>query len=250
MSNAETFGRQAATYAKSRPSYPSELFDWIKEHAPAQKLALDVGTGSGQATRALADRFDHVIATDISAPQIAAAPVHPRITYKIASAHDSELNAGSVDAVTVATALHWFDHSKFWKEVARVAQPGGIFCGWTYHRANVDPELEEYLLRPVLDVVEPYWAEGNRLSWRGYDPIELGLPFEPIKMPEFACELSWTAEQFADHLESWSAHLRARDDGQADVLTAIRENALGRLSSDARRVQMPLNTLAARIPIG
>lgn len=247
MSNAETFGRQAATYAKGRPSYPPELFDWIAAQVPSHALALDVGTGSGQAAVALAGHFDQVEATDLSAAQIAAAPQHPRISYHASPADQSTLADETVDVVTVATALHWFATPEFWAEVGRVTKAGGLFCAWTYHRAEVDADMEAHLLTPILDLIDPYWAEGNRLSWRGYDPVELQMPFTPIVMPEFACELSWSAEDFADHIESWSAHFRAREDGQAAALSDIRKTALNILGNEVRKVRLPLNTLAARI---
>lgn len=248
MSNAETFGRQAATYAKGRPSYPTGLFDWIANQVSEHHLALDVGTGSGQAAIALAAHFDHVVATDLSEAQIAAAPNHPNITYRATPADQSTLETASADVVTVATALHWFATPKFWTEVGRVTKSGGLFCAWTYHRADVDAEMETHLLTPILELIDPYWAEGNRLSWRGYNPIELALPFEPVPMPEFACELSWTAENFADHIESWSAHFRAREDGFENELANIRTKALNILGPEIRQVRLPLNTLAARIP--
>jgi ubiquinone/menaquinone biosynthesis C-methylase UbiE len=248
MSNAETFGRQAATYAKGRPSYPPDLFDWIAAQVPEHSLALDVGTGSGQAAMALTEHFDHVIATDLSDAQIAAAPDHPQITYRATSANQSTLDNDTANVVTVATALHWFATPEFWIEVKRVTKSGGLFCAWTYHRADVDADMETHLLAPILDIIDPYWAEGNRLSWRGYDPVELALPFEPVVMPKFTCELAWTAEQFADHIESWSAHFRAREDGLSDALSDIRLRALNTLGPDVRQVRLPLNTLAARVP--
>lgn len=248
MSNAETFGRQASAYAKNRPSYPPELLEWIAAQSPAHGLALDVGTGSGQAALALAEHFDAVIATDLSEAQIQAAPPHPNVIYRVTPADQSGLERVTADVVTVATALHWFATPKFWDEVARVTKAGGLFCAWTYHRAEVDEDIEAHMLTPILDLIDPYWAEGNRLSWRGYDPEELKLPFQTLKMPKFACELSWTAEQFADHIESWSAHFRAREDGQADALSEIRTKALDVLGPKPRNIRLPLNTLAARIP--
>lgn len=46
---AELFIKQAAQYAEGRPSYPSELFEFIASKAPCHDQAWDVGTGNGQA---------------------------------------------------------------------------------------------------------------------------------------------------------------------------------------------------------
>ena len=161
IENAMTFGAQAQIYASSRPHYPSELYDWIAEQAPATDKVWDVGTGSGQAALSLAEKFSQVHATDIDNEQIAHAAEHPRIHYGQAPAHSSGLPPNSVDAVTVATALHWFDHKLFWEEIRRVAKPNALFCGWTYHRCYTDPDVHEQLIEPVLEIIEPYWAEGS-----------------------------------------------------------------------------------------
>ena len=247
MKNAMTFGAQAENYAAARPTYPPELFDWIAAQASGTDLVWDVGTGSGQAARSLAGHFDRVHATDADPAQIEQAEPHPKITFAAGLAHQSNLPDSSVDAVTVATALHWFDWKAFWAEIARVARPGGIFCAWTYHRAEVDDEIREYLLEPVLALIDPYWAEGNRLSWRGYDAAELGMPFEVIPHPEMACHLAWTAAQIAGFMKSWSAHKKARLDGLEDDLNTIEARALAALGSDLRAYTLPLNMIAARV---
>jgi len=65
------FSKQAADYAKFRPTYPQELFDYLGSIAPSRQLAWDCATGSGQAAVGLASAFDRVIATDASEKQIA-----------------------------------------------------------------------------------------------------------------------------------------------------------------------------------
>ena len=210
-------------------------------------MVWDAGTGSGQAALSLAQRFSHVHATDIDASQIASAPDHARIDFLKASAHQSGLPDNSVDVITVATALHWFDHKLFWKEIARVARPGALFCAFTYHRAKTDDDVQKLLIDPVLELIEPYWAEGNRLSWRGYHADELNMPFEVLDMPEFRCELSWTPPQIAAFVRSWSAHLKACKDGHAQALMDIERGALAGLGQAERPFILPLNTLAARI---
>ena len=247
MSNATVFGRNARTYARARPTYPEDLFDWIAMSAPDTHHVWDAGTGSGQAARALAERFDAVLATDADPAQIANAPPHPRIAYISAPSEDSGLPSQSCAAVTVATALHWFDWPRFWDEVARVGRPDGLFCAWTYGFAELDPDMRELLHAPTLALIDSYWAEGNCISIEGYDPKRLKLPFETLLMPDFACDLFWTPRQYADFMESWSASIRAREAGVSERLDAIRDNALDRLGRGARRVRMPLNTLAARL---
>lgn len=183
MTNATVFGSAASTYKKARPGYPGALFDWVAEEAPAHWAVWDCATGSGQAAQSLAQRFRRVFATDISAEQLAEAEQAPNIQYTVAPAETSGLKDNSVDAVTVATALHWFDFDKFWPEVRRVLRPGGLFAGWTYGFMETDQDWEQGFKEPFLEIIEPYWSEGNALAHRGYPAEEIGFPFEPVPLP-------------------------------------------------------------------
>lgn len=247
MDNATSFGLQADVYSSARPTYPKELFNWIADQAPQQQLAWDVGTGSGQAALKLAERFSEVHATDIDKEQIGQAPPHPQVRFLQAPAHVSGLSENSADAITVATALHWFDHALFWQEVDRVARPNAIFCAWTYHTAETEKDIQNALIDPIADILKPYWSDGNRLSWRGYSKEELKMPFEAVVVPEFECSLNWTPTQIAGFIRSWSAHKRARMDGHKEALAAIEQEALSKLESSPRSFVLPMNSLAARI---
>mgnify|MGYP001287933640 CR=1 FL=1 len=97
------FSRQAFSYARVRPRYPAALFAHLAALAPATGCAWDCATGNGQAAVGLAEHFDLVHATDLSAEQIAHAAVHPRVRYHVAPAEASGLPDGCADVVTVAT---------------------------------------------------------------------------------------------------------------------------------------------------
>src|SRR5213595_1081467 len=103
------FSKQAAGYAKFRPRYPQQLFDYLGSIAPSRQLAGDCGTGNGQAAVGLASVFDRVIATDGSEKQIANAQENKRLEYRVALAEQSGLGSSCVDLAIVAQALHWFD---------------------------------------------------------------------------------------------------------------------------------------------
>jgi SAM-dependent methyltransferase len=117
------FSRQAADYAKFRPSYPREIFDYVGSIAPSRQLAWDCGTGNGQAAVGLASVFARVIATDASEKQIANAQPHERVEYRVAPAENSGTKSGSVDLIMVAQALHWFDLDRFYAEARRAMKP-------------------------------------------------------------------------------------------------------------------------------
>ena len=109
MNFRDHFSAQAADYAKFRPHYPTELFDYLSDIAPDNEIAWDCATGNGQAAVALASKFRHVIATDASEKQIKNAARHERIDYRVATAEKSGISSDKIDTITVAQALHWFD---------------------------------------------------------------------------------------------------------------------------------------------
>src|SRR5687768_3377362 len=126
------FSSVARQYAQSRPTYPDALFAWLASCCAERRLAWDVGAGNGQASVALARHFARVLATDLSAEQIAQATPHERVEYRAAPAERSALPDQDTDLVTVAQALHWFDLDPFYREVRRVLKPAGVFAAWCY----------------------------------------------------------------------------------------------------------------------
>lgn len=247
MDNARTFGQQATLYAQARPHYPAELFNWIASNSPALKNVWDVGTGNGQAAMSLTQHFETVYASDPDPSQIKNNKNHSQITYDVSDSSNSNLRKNSVDAITVATALHWFDFETFWNEVDRVSRPNAFFVAWTYHIMQCDQSLRTHLIDPILEIVEPYWSYGNRLSWRGYPADEVKMPFKQVSMPEFSCHLLWRPYQVANFAKSWSAHKKARDAGFAKTLEDIELKALKKLGDETRQVTLPIHGIAAHI---
>ena len=117
----DNFSRQSDIYAKYRPAYPQQLYDFIFQHVAGKQAAWDCATGNGQAAKELAKVFDKVYATDISQKQIENAVQQPNIFYSVQPAEQTNFPNNSFDLITVAQALHWFRFDDFYAEVKRVA---------------------------------------------------------------------------------------------------------------------------------
>jgi SAM-dependent methyltransferase len=194
----------AEHYVLYRPSYPGELFDWLASIAPQQELAWDCGAGSGQATVALASRFRHVLGTDISAAQMASAPSLANVEYRVAPDEASGLPDRSVDIVTVAQALHWFDLERFYAEVRRVLKPRGIIAAWGYNRLKIDHSgLQLVLDRFYDESISAYWPPERVHVENEYR--DLPFPFKRIDAPSFSLHKDWSREHLLGYLRSWSA---------------------------------------------
>ena len=203
MSFADHFSGVSAAYAAFRPRYPDALFDFLAQAAPARDDAWDAGTGSGQAAVGLARHFKHVLATDASSSQIEHATPDPRIDYRVCPAESCDLDDRSVDLVTAAQALHWFDRPRFWTEVRRVLRRNGVIAVWTYVMLEIAPRIDEIVRRFYHDVVGPYWPPERRITEERYQTIE--FPFAELAAPNFVIEQSVTLDDVAGYVRTWSA---------------------------------------------
>lgn len=147
----------------------------------------------------LARHFDRVVATDGSREQLQHARPAPNVDYRCAPAEESGLPDRSVDLVTAAQALHWFNIDAFFREAQRVLVPGGVIAVWGYG----DPSVDEPSLQAILH-------EFNRET----------------------LEHHWTLGQLTGLLRTWSATARYAAQHRRDPVIEV-ETALGRLKPGA-----------------
>src|SRR4051794_40044496 len=219
MTFKDHFSGQAAEYAKFRPTYPAALFDYLATLVPSRTLAWDCATGSGQAAIALASRFEWVIATDASAKQITNAQQNERVHYRVAPAENSGIASNSVELVTVAQALHWFDLPKFYEEARRVLKRGGVIAVWNYDFLHISPEIDAIVNRFYHDIVGPFWPPERSVIEDGYGTLP--FPFSQIEAPPFRIEVRWSLPQLIGYLETWSATRRFIEANERDPLALI-----------------------------
>jgi len=245
VSFKDHFSRLAANYASFRPHYPSALFDYLAQSCREHKYAWDCACGSGQATLALAARFATVLATDASAAQLAATAPHPNIRYRVAEAAASGLAASSVDIVTVAQALHWFDLAPFYAEVERVLRAGGVLAAWTYGVLHVTNERADRLLQEFYwDTLKPYWPDERRFVETGYRTLPFA--FAEMAPPMFTMQEEWSLAQLLGYIRSWSASARYAERNGVDRAVAL-EASLSAVWGDPEALQRVSWPLSMRI---
>lgn len=208
------FGAVSRDYATYRPGYPSGLFQYLASIAPARSLAWDCATGSGQAAVDLAGRFDHVIATDASHEQIAGARPCANVEYRVATAECSGLASKSVDLITVAQALHWFDVAQFFRECDRVLVRDGVLAIWTYGPLHLDGDSVDAIVSEFEEIVHPYWPPERALVDSGYKSVV--LPGPDIDVPEFEMTAAWTLGTLLGYFGTWSSTQSYRETNGVD----------------------------------
>ncbi|HEY7371300.1 MAG TPA: class I SAM-dependent methyltransferase [Polyangia bacterium] len=242
----DLFSLQAADYARFRPVYPLELYAWLASKAPARRLAVDVGTGNGQAAVALAAHFERVIGVEPSDGQLANATPAARVEYRRGAAEATGLDAGSADLLTVAQAIHWFKHPAFFAEVRRVVRPQGLLAFWCYGLTTISPEVDAAVHHYYEDLLGPYWEPERKLVEQGYRTI--AVPFNPIAAPAFAMQLSWSFEHLLGYLGTWSPrkpYLAAHGQDALELAFPRLREAWG--AHGDRPVHWPLSVRAFRI---
>lgn len=244
MSFKDHFSTQSAIYRSARPRYAPALFDWLAAQAPSRRLAWDAGCGTGQASVALAGVFEQVVATDPSAAQIAQAEAAPNIDYRVERAEQPSLADASVDLVTVAQALHWFDLDAFHAQVRRVLRRGGIIAEWTYAHCRIDLAVDAVTQQLYIDRLDAYWPPERRLVESGY--ASLAFPFVRLDPPAVDLVAHWDLAAFLAYLRSWSATQRYLQAQGVDPVTAL-EPAFGLAWGDPSTIRAVRWDLALRV---
>ncbi len=207
-------------------------------------MAWDCATGNGQAAIALAEVFERVIATDASEKQIGNAEPSAGVEYRVAPAEKNGIESNTVDLVTVAQALHWFDLERFYAEARRVSKPGGVLAVWAYKLATVSPEIDAVANHYYSDVVGAYWPT-ERVLVEKFE--ELPFPFPEIAAPEFEMVAEWNVEHLVGYLRTWSATQGFRAANQRDPLEEIEEGLRTAWGNGVRRVVWPLTVRVGRV---
>lgn len=218
MSWPDHFSARASDYARHRPDYPPELFEYLAQLCRVRRTAWDCATGNGQAAKQLGRHFGTVVASDASVQQLRHAV--DATPHRVACrAEQVALRDASADLIVVAQALHWFAVPEFFAEVRRIARPGAIFAAWTYPLLELDAPVGDLVRDFSSRVVGPYWPPQRAHVDNGYRDI--ALPFEEVVAPSFGIRREWSLSDLIGYLGTWSSVRRYRERSGVDPLAAL-----------------------------
>ncbi|QAY71190.1 class I SAM-dependent methyltransferase [Xylanimonas protaetiae] len=223
---ALTFGAAAAAYERYRPGYPDELADTVLAYAGRPvRTALEVGAGTGKATRLFAGRGIRVTATDPDADMLAELrrQVPAEVTV-VRAAFEDLAPAQTYELVFAAASLHWTAPAGRWERVAALLEPGGVFASFGAPLRLADPALAE----AVRSARAPFLAddevpapdgtpEDATLQWPGTELVRADA-FTDVRQVEVARRPTVPARDYVGHLATVSAYLA--------LPGAVRERAL------------------------
>lgn len=138
----ERFTGRVESYRRFRPGYPAEIVDVLRRECRlrSDSVVADVAAGTGLLTEIFLDAGFRVVAVEPNAEMRAACSElrqqYPQLEVAAGTAEATGLADGSVDLITVAQAMHWFDLEKTKAEFARVLKPGG-WCAVLYNNRRL-----------------------------------------------------------------------------------------------------------------
>ena len=125
---AQGFPGAAASYEAGRPTYPPQAVARLARelHLGTGRAVLDLAAGTGKLTALLVVTGSEVVAVEPVAEMRAVLEAAlPGVRALPGTAEAIPLGSGTVDAVTVGQAFHWFRGDEALREIHRVLRPGG-----------------------------------------------------------------------------------------------------------------------------
>lgn len=228
---ALSFGVMAEAYERFRPGYPAELADLVMAYAGQPvRTALEIGAGTGKATRLLAQRVGSVTATEPDGGMLAELRKHVPANVESVQAAFEDLQLGEkYGLVYAAASLHWTNPEGRWSRMADLLEPGGVFAsfGGPFHLA--DPAVEEAARAaraPFLDSDDVPSPDGtppdHAMQWPGTE-LQQSEWFTDVRQSEIERRLTMSADDYVGHLSTISAYLVLPAPEQEQVFGQIRQ---------------------------
>ena len=226
---ALSFGVVAEAYERFRPGYPVELFDMVMTYAGRPvRTALEIGAGTGKATRLFAQRGITVTAVEPDGAMLAELRKHVPANVKTVQAAFEDLRSGeSYGLVYAAAALHWTNPEGRWPRMAALLEPGGVFASFGGPVRLADAAVEEAVRAaraPFLDSDEVPSPDGtparHDMQWPGTE-LRRSEWFADVQQSVIERRLTMSAADYIGHLSTISAYLELPASEQEQVYSRI-----------------------------
>lgn len=216
---ADSFGSVAEDYDRYRPNYPGELMDRLAELHPA--AVLDVGCGTGKASRQLIARGLSVLGVEPDAKMAEVARRHG-VPVELGTFEEWDDRGRTFDLIVSGQAWHWVDPARGAPKLVRLLRPGGTVClfwnSWEITGAAREAIDDVYRrLAPALSKRETGGnddSHGARLRATGC--------FGTVDEERLDRERMMPVDELVGRTGTHSDHLMLGPERLAEVLDAIR----------------------------
>ncbi|KAB1929270.1 class I SAM-dependent methyltransferase [Micromonospora noduli] len=226
---ALSFGMVAQRYERYRPGYPAELVDLVLTYADRPiRTALEIGAGTGKATRLFAGAGVTVTATEPDGAMLAELRRHVPAGVRTVRAAFEDLRPGArYHLVYAAAALHWTKPEKRWSRMAALLEPGGVFASFGGPTQLVDPAVADAVRvarAPFLESDEIPSPDGTlpgqAMQWPGTE-LQRSEWFTDVQQTVIERRLTMSARDYVGHLSTISAYLELPTSEQEQVFAQI-----------------------------
>lgn len=230
--DSQSFDGVATLYDAYRPSYPAELIDDIVTLSGIQPDGeiLEVGSGTGKATRLFAARgySIHCIEPGQNLIDVAQASLesYPQISFESARFEEWETSQSTFDLLISAQAFHWVPQEVRFVKAASVLKPGGhLALFWNMYpgmegaiRHDLDAIYREHV--PELSSGGDYLEEmiEERAAW-----LRVERRFENVVVQSYPWVERYTTEAYLGLLNTYSDHLRLSETRRLALFEAVAE---------------------------
>jgi SAM-dependent methyltransferase len=258
----ESFDGVAEVYDAARPDYPSELFDdliHLSRLRPGSEL-LEVGCGTGKATRPLAQRGFRIVALELgeSLARVARRNLaeFPDVRLITAAFEDWDPGEARFDLVFGATSWGWIDPGVRYQRAAAALRPGGALAFWNALHAfphGFDPFFTE--IQAVYDAIGESWEGAwpppppDRVPDDSLEIAASGL-FEAPQIRRYVWERSYSADEYIALLETFSGHRVMEPAARERLYAEVRARLARRPDKRVRRHWYSILHVAALRPGG
>lgn len=173
----ENFTGKAQAYAIGRPSYPKAAINKILKYASDDTVFADIGAGTGKFTERLLESNCSIYAIEPNDDMLLQLKKQldrkKQVTILKGTSEATQLPDQSVDIVTVAHALHWFDLEAFKKECQRIIRPNGYVIAIYNHipgKENHDTyrnTINQFFSNPSIETFSNP-IDYTRDKWQAY----------------------------------------------------------------------------------
>jgi SAM-dependent methyltransferase len=243
-----TFDSAAELYDRARPEYPEALIDALLRHCdlrPGDRV-LEIGSGTGIATRSLLERGLVVTCVELGESLVAVARARLADTASVQIVHaDFESwqppDDLEFDAAIAATSWHWIDPTIGYPKVAGLLRPSGHLAVWT--ASHVFPDDGDPFFAELQDVYDEI-GESVPTGAPRPSPADLSPPglesasggrFATTAVERFDWELTYDAASYIDLLDTFSGHIAMAPWQRQRLYSEIRRRLAERPDGRLRR---------------
>lgn len=214
LENRITFDNEAELYHAVRPNYPEELFETLITDTKLDKNArlLEIGPGTGQATKPLAEHGYHITAIELGENLFRVAKEKlaefSNVELILGDYETIELPENSFDLVYAATAFHWLMPETQFQKTHRLLREGGHLA--IIETKHVSDEKGDRFFNTSQMIYERYAVSNNYSKPKmqktaELEPFEVGEKlFELVAYNKFPLEITYSTDEFINLLRTYS----------------------------------------------